>query len=137
MSRMSHEEFVGYCVNLITTCRCVLEQGKRSPQRVSWLLSRFLDPLDLRQAITELRDKDPVMHDKILGIQVRHTGGYSHEGDYVNWEGAERTWTEVKRKLHLFAEQKGGQVVDPPQISIPLLREARRSLAEFGDRSTN
>jgi hypothetical protein len=127
MSRMSHEEFVGYCVTLITHCRCVLDSGNPSPLLVYNLL-KFLDPLDLKQAIATMRNSDTSLHPKLLGIQAYHSGGCGHEGDHVNWAGAERTWKEVKRELRLFAEQQGEQVLVPTEDAIPLLREAMRSL---------
>ncbi len=40
----------------------------------------------------------------------------------------EQMWTEVKRQLRLFAEQKGEQELVPAEDAIPLLREAMRSL---------
>ena len=109
MSKMSDEELVRFCHNEITHCRCVLEEGKRSPKRVCWLLDRFLNTLDLREAIAELRDKDPAMHSKILVIRAHYTGGHIYGGDSVDWERAEQAWTEIKRKLREFAEQRGKQ----------------------------
>ena len=124
MSRMSREEFVGYRATQITYCGCVSDSGNRSPLLVSKLL-KLLDPLDLKQAIAKVRNTDTSLHDQLLGIQAYYPGGCGHEINYVDWANAERTWTEVKRKLHHFAEQKGEQVLVPPQISSPLLREAR------------